>query len=72
MEHLKKIELKDKEEIIIDNGYFLACNKKMDYTIEKLGKTMASTFLGGEGYGMKFIGPELFILKVKIYLILWE
>ena len=61
----EKIELKDKEEIIIDNGYFLACNKKMDYTIEKLGKTMSSTFLGGEGYGMKFIGPGTIYTQSK-------
>lgn len=61
----EKIELKDKEEIIIDNGYFLACNKKMDYTIEKMGKTMTSTFLGGEGYGMKFIGPGTIYTQSK-------
>ena len=61
----EKIELKDKEEIIIDNGYFLACNKKMDYTIEKFGKTMSSSFLGGEGYGMKFIGPGTIYTQSK-------
>jgi uncharacterized protein (AIM24 family) len=61
----EKIELGVGEKIIIDNGYFLACEKKMNYAIEKLGKTLFSSFLGGEGFGMLFVGPGTIYTQSK-------
>jgi uncharacterized protein (AIM24 family) len=48
--------------LLVDNGLFLACvrpagNSGKLYSIVKLGKTLISSLLGGEGLGMKFQGP---------------
>lgn len=44
--------------MIIDNGIFLACPNDVHYTLEKLGKSLWSSFAGGEGIGMRFSGPN--------------
>jgi uncharacterized protein (AIM24 family) len=56
--NLERINIPINDYIIIDNGVFLACNNKYEYTISKLGKTLFSSFFGGEGFGMKFIGVD--------------
>ena len=61
----EKIVLKAQEKILVDNGYFLAAEKKMDYTIEKMGKTLTSSLFGGEGFGMQFIGPGILYIQSK-------
>ena len=61
----EKIELKTNEEIIIDNGCFLAANKNMNYTIESLGKNILGTLFGGEVFGMKFVGPGTIYIQSK-------
>lgn len=61
----EKIVLNSGEEIVVDNGYFLAAEKKMDYTIVNMGKTLTSAFFGGEGFGMKFVGPGTLYIQSK-------
>lgn len=61
----KKIVLNSGEEIVIDNGYFLAAEKKMNYTIVNMGKTLISAAFGGEGFGMKFVGPGTLYIQSK-------
>jgi uncharacterized protein (TIGR00266 family) len=61
----EKIELKKNEDIIIDNGCFLAANKNMNYTIESLGKNLLGTLFGGEVFGMKFVGPGTIYIQSK-------
>ena len=56
--HLEKITIPKNDYLIIDNGIFLACNNKHEYTISKLGKSIFSSFFGGEGFGMKFKGGD--------------
>jgi uncharacterized protein (AIM24 family) len=55
--NLEKIIIPKNDYLIIDNGIFLACNNKYQYDISKLGKSLFSSFFGGEGFGMKFKGP---------------
>ena len=61
----EKIVLNSGKEIVVDNGYFLAAEKKMDYTIVNMGKTLTSAFFGGEGFGMKFVGPGTLYIQSK-------
>lgn len=61
----EKIVLNSGQEIVVDNGYFLAAEKKMDYTIVNMGKTLTSAFFGGEGFGMKFLGPGTLYIQSK-------
>ena len=56
--HLERINIPINDYIIIDNGVFLACNNKYEYTISKLGKSLFSSLFGGEGFGMKFRGVD--------------
>lgn len=53
---IKEIDLKPGETIIVDNGSFLAAPNDLDYTLESLGKGVTGTLLGGEGFGMRFVG----------------
>ena len=53
---IKEIDLKPGETIIVDNGSFLAAPNDLDYTLESLGKGITGTLLGGEGFGMRFVG----------------
>lgn len=48
-------DLEPNQSIKINNGMFLASN--IPYTIEKAGKSLASSFFSGEGFTMKFVGP---------------
>lgn len=63
--NLEKIIIPDKDYLIIDNGIFLACNNKYQYDISKLGKSLFSSFFGGEGFGMKFRGPAEIYIQTK-------
>jgi uncharacterized protein (AIM24 family) len=56
--HLERINIPINDYIIIDNGVFLACNNKYEYTISELGKSLFSSLFGGEGFGMKFRGVD--------------
>ncbi len=49
-------ELEKDDTMIIDNGLFLACNNDTTYGIEKIGKNYMTSFLNGEGFGMRFNG----------------
>ena len=51
--------------ITVDNGIFLACPNEMQYELVKLGKTLLSSFVGGEGIGMKFVGPGVVYTQSK-------
>ena len=53
----KTISLRAGESVIIDNGVFLACKNDVGYGIVKLGKNLFQSWLGGEGFGMQFVGP---------------
>lgn len=61
----EKIEVPQNDYVIVDNGMFLACNNNYQYTIEKLGKSLFSSWLGGEGFGMKFTGPCTVFVQTK-------
>lgn len=61
----EKIEIEDKDDIIVDNGMFLACNNEQNYTIESIGKSIISSYLSDEGYGMKFVGPVQIYIQTK-------
>ena len=50
-------ELTAGEELLIDNGVFLACDADVGYSIKSIGKSFASVIFGGEGFGMAFKGP---------------
>ena len=54
-------DLKAGQSLLVDNGLFLACTGRGEgklYSVVRLGKTLISSFLGGEGLGMKFVGPS--------------
>ncbi len=53
---IERFDLKDGEEVLVDNGLFLACDSHKKYTFTKLAGTK-SFFFGGEGILMKFKGP---------------
>ena len=61
----EKIDLKENETILIDNGIFLAAPSQLKYTLVKLGKSFISSILGGEGLGMKFTGPGHIYIQSK-------
>lgn len=63
--NLEKITIPRDDYLIIDNGIFLACNNKHQYEISKLGKTLFSSFFGGEGFGMKFKGSAEIYIQTK-------
>lgn len=57
---VKQHVLKDyNETLTVDNGLFLAAKYDRDplYTLVKMGKSLMSSFFGGEGIGMLFRGP---------------
>ncbi len=61
----ERVEVPANDNVIVDNGMFLACNNVHQYTIEKIGKSLFSSFLGGEGFGMKFTGPATIFIQTK-------
>ena len=63
--NLEKIIVPKNDYLIIDNGIFLACNNILQYEISKLGKSLFSSLFGGEGFGMKFIGPAEIYIQTK-------
>ena len=63
--NLEKIIIPNNDYLIIDNGIFLACNNMYQYEISKLGKSLFSSFFGGEGFGMKFRGPAEIYIQTK-------
>jgi len=44
---------------------FLACHNTYQYNIERIGKSLFSSFLGDEGFGMKFEGPCVIYIQTK-------
>jgi len=63
--NLERVKIPENDYLIIDNGIFLACNNKYEYEISKLGKSLFSSFFGGEGFGMKFRGPAEIYIQTK-------
>lgn len=61
----ERIEVPENDEIIVDNGMFLACHNRQQYSIEKIGKSLFKSFFGGEGFGMKFTGPCTVFIQTK-------
>lgn len=68
-----KIVLEDNESVIVDNGMFLACRNDIDYTVELIGNSVFSSFMGGEGFGMQFMNNGKIkdddgnVVSLKIY-----
>lgn len=50
-------DLAQGEELLVDNGLMLAMPASAPFERVKLGRGWASTILGGEGLGMRFVGP---------------
>jgi uncharacterized protein (TIGR00266 family) len=63
--NLQKEEIDEDDSILIDNGMFLACHNTYQYNIETIGKSIFSSFLGNEGFGMKFQGPCVIYIQTK-------
>lgn len=63
--NLEKIVVPDNDYLIIDNGAFLACKNNSQFELSKLGKSLFSSFFGGEGFGMKFVGPVEIYIQTK-------
>lgn len=63
--NLEKIIVPKNDYLIVDNGIFLACDNRYQYEISKLGKSLFSSFFGGEGFGMKFLGPAEIYIQTK-------
>jgi uncharacterized protein (TIGR00266 family) len=61
----EKLDISAGDYYIVDNGMFLACHNSIQYSLEKIGKTYFSSFLGGEGFGMKFAGPCSIYIQTK-------
>lgn len=62
----EKHELKDEADVLtVDNGIFLACPNQMQYRIVQLGRSLWSSFAGGEGFGMEFRGPGIVYTQSK-------
>lgn len=62
----EKHELKDEMDVLtVDNGIFLACPNHMQYNIVQLGRSLWSSFAGGEGFGMEFRGPGVVYTQSK-------
>ena len=59
----KKI-LKQNDELIVDNGLFLASDANIDYSLKKVGN-IKSSLLSGEGFVMKFKGPCQLLLQKR-------
>lgn len=53
------------EEIILDNGTFLACPSSLSYTLTSLGRGPLAFVFGGESLGMKFVGSGRLIVQSK-------
>jgi len=45
------------EVLKVDSGLFLACKADVKYETVKMGKSLISSFMGGEGLGLLFQGP---------------
>lgn len=50
----EKIHLKKGDEIIVDNGMFLACDENYSYKVSRLGRSMFGGIVSGEGWGVHF------------------
>lgn len=59
----KKI-LKKGDELLVDNGLFLASDGNVDYSLKKIGN-IKSSLLSGEGFTMKFRGPCYLLLQKR-------
>ena len=63
--NFEKIVIPRDDFLIVDNGSFLACNNKHQYSLSKLGKTFITSFFNNEGLGMKFEGPAEIFIQTK-------
>lgn len=63
--NLEKIVVPKNDYLIIDNGAFLACKNNSQFELSKLGKSLFTSFFGGEGFGMKFVGPVEIYIQTK-------
>lgn len=59
------INLKDGEEIIIDNGHLVAWPDYMKYDIEKASKGYISSMTSGEGLVCRFRGPGTVFIQTR-------
>ena len=71
--YFHKHELKEGENLTVDNGLFLACTRHHKevgelYELVQMGETLVSSLFGAEGLGMKFSGPcTLYTQSHNIY-----
>jgi uncharacterized protein (AIM24 family) len=63
--NLHQENIENGDSILVDNGMFLACNNYYQYDVEQIGKSLFSSFMGGEGFGMKFQGPCVIYIQTK-------
>ncbi|MEN8908402.1 MAG: TIGR00266 family protein [Clostridiales bacterium] len=62
---IHKIELADKEEIIVDNGHLVAWTEYTSYKIEKAAKGWISSITSGEGLVCRFTGPGTIYIQTR-------
>jgi uncharacterized protein (TIGR00266 family) len=59
------IELKDGEQLVVDNGHLVAWPDYMTYTIEKSSKSWISSWMSGETLVCRFTGPGLVLIQSR-------
>jgi uncharacterized protein (TIGR00266 family) len=59
------INLEPNEEIIIDNGHFVAWADYMQYDIKKASDGWVNSFTSGEGLVCKFKGPGIILIQTR-------
>ena len=62
---IHEINLKDNEEIIIDNGHIVAWPDYMQYSIEKANKSWFSSITSGEFLVCRFKGPGTILIQTR-------
>ena len=59
------LELKDNEEILIDNSHLLAWPTYMDFSLEKSSGSWFSSFTSGEVLVCRFKGPGIVLIQTR-------
>lgn len=62
---IHEVNIKDGEEVIIDNGHLVAWPDYMHYTIEKASSGWISSMASGEGLVCRFRGPGTVLIQTR-------
>lgn len=62
---IRKIELKENQEYLIDSGHLILWDNNMEYKSEIAGKLLIKSFLAGEGFVTRFKGPGTIYMQTR-------